>query len=127
MFLLFDLSEKDLISLAWFSEESAERKEYEGQNRDLLFSVDSFLEEQGVEKGDVKGIAVVIGSGGFTSTRIATVVANTFAYVQNIPVLAVEKEEDDLKEVATRLKSQPVGQYVSAVYSAEPNITTPKG
>jgi tRNA A37 threonylcarbamoyladenosine modification protein TsaB len=34
---------------------------------------------------------VVVGAGNFTNTRIACVVANTFAYDLQIPLLAIQK------------------------------------
>ena len=66
---------------------------------------------------------VVVGSGGFTSTRIACVVANTFAYVLQIPLLAIKREDaDKAQSLIPKLLKQKPGHYLSATYSGEPNI-----
>ena len=66
---------------------------------------------------------VVVGAGSFTSTRIACVVANTFAYVKQIPLLAISVEQvDEVQELVPELLKQKKGNYISATYSGEPNI-----
>ena len=123
MYLLFNLSQKDLIHFAFFDAESIEYKTYPGQNRELLLCFDEFLLEKKLSKKDVQGIMVVVGSGGFTSTRIAVVVANAFAYVLGIPVLAITVDQiASVQQLIPTLRFQPKGQYISASYSAEANI-----
>lgn len=123
MYLLFDLSEKDAIHLALFDEEKRSDATVSGRNRDLLAVLDDFLQKENVNKKDIQGIATVVGAGGFTSTRIAAVVANAFAYAQKIPVIAVQKEQTaDIPSLIAQLSTRPAGEYVSATYSAEPNI-----
>jgi tRNA A37 threonylcarbamoyladenosine modification protein TsaB len=123
MYLLLDLSEKDAIHLALFDEKNITKKEVSGRNRELLLFVDEFLREEHVKKEDVAGIMVVVGTGGFTSTRLATTLANTFAYAQQIPVLAITKEQiDETQQLIPELLKQPKGQYISATYSGEANI-----
>ncbi len=123
MYLLLDLSVKDTIHLALFNTDSIEHKKYSGMNRELLSSVDNFLSLQNVEKQNIEGIMVVVGAGSFTSTRIACVVANTFAYVLQIPLLAVGEDKiDGVQDLIPELLKQPKGQYISATYSGEPNI-----
>lgn len=123
MILLIDLSKNDAIHLALFDKDSIEHKNYSGRNRELLASINSFFDEQKLKKEDLKGIMIVIGSGSFTNTRISAVVANTFGYVLNIPLLAITKEQiKNVQELISDLLKQPKGQYISASYSAEPNI-----
>lgn len=123
MFLLFDVSEKDVIHLALFGEKERVDSTVAGRNRDLLGAVDNFLRERQLNSGDVYGIAVVVGAGGFSSSRIAAVVANGFAYVKNIPVVAVSKDRaGDTPFLVSLLSSSSAGRYVSAAYSGEPNI-----
>ena len=125
MYLLLDLSTRDLIHLALFDEHHRTDKEVSGLNRDLLAAVDDFLTEQKLQKDDIKGIMSVVGTGSFTSTRIGTVVANAFGFVQKIPLLAIRKEQTgDIQSLISTLLAQPAGQYISATYSGEPNITT---
>jgi len=118
MFLLFDLSVKDSIHLALFETETIEHKIYSDRNRELLSCVNDLLKEK-----RPSGIMVVVGSGSFTSTRIACVVANTFGYVLQIPLLAITKAEaSDPQKLIKKLLKQPRGQYISATYSGEANI-----
>ena len=123
MYLLLDLSQRDTIHLALFDEQLIEHKKYSGMNRELLSSVDDFLSLQNIKKEDLEGIMVVVGAGSFTSTRIACVVANTFAYVLQIPLLAIgENKINDVQDLIPELLKQTKGQYISATYSGEPNI-----
>lgn len=127
MYLLFDLSVKDIIHLALFDKTRRMDKEIPGRNRDLLSAMDDFLIEQKLSKNDIKGIMTVVGAGSFTSTRIAAVIANAFGYAQKIPLLAIQRDQlGDVQSLIPKLLAQPLGQYVSATYSGEPNITKKK-
>ncbi len=123
MFLLINTSVKDAISLTLFKGNFVEQKNYPVANRDLLLSIESFLEASNLGVQDVEGIAVLVGVGAFTSTRIATTVANTWAYSKNISVIAVSLEEtDDLAVLEQKLSQTSPGILISATYSGEPNI-----
>ncbi len=123
MYLLFDLSEKSKLRVCTFDAAKAEWHEKEGLNRDLLSFVDEVLQKVGEKAVAVEGIATVVGEGSFTSTRIGTTVANGFAFVHKIPVLAVTFEESKKPQALVPLFSgQTRGNYVSATYSGEPNI-----
>ncbi len=123
MFLLINTSVKDAISLTLFKGNFVEQKNYPVANRDLLLSIESFLEANTLGVQDVEGIAVLVGVGAFTSTRIATTVANTWAYSKNISVIAVSLEEtDDLTALEQKLSKIEPGILISATYSGEPNI-----
>lgn len=123
MFLSIDSSQKDTVALALFDADNIIKKEYSGKNRELLSFVDSFLRECNMNTKDVQGIAVVVGEGSFTSTRIAVTVTNTCGYALGIPLLAISKKEaDDPQALISNVTAQPAGQYISATYSGEPNI-----
>lgn len=138
MFLLIDTSEKDNIVLALFNKDNIEYKNYSVPNRELLVCIDELFISQSclttgkksikskihkVNLNDLEGIMVVVGAGNFTNTRIACVVANTFAYILQIPLLAIQKEQVvDVQNLIPKLLTQIPGQYISATYSAEPNI-----
>ena len=127
MYLLINLSTKDNIHLALFDQSTIVEKNYQGRNKELLSSIDSLLKKQKLSNQDIEGIMVVVGAGGFTSTRIAMVVANTFAYALKIPVLAIQENQiKKIQELIPELIKQPIGQYISASYSGQPNITKPK-
>ncbi len=124
MFLLIDTSEKEIMHLALFDQNSIEHKKIPTQNRELLFCINEFLQEKKLDKKDVHGVMVVVGAGGFTSTRIATTIANSFGYVLQIPLLAIKIEQvSKVQELIPVLLAEPKGHYISASYSGEPNIT----
>jgi tRNA A37 threonylcarbamoyladenosine modification protein TsaB len=128
MYLLIDPSENNKIHLALFDEKVIEHKYYSRRNREILVCIDKLFSGKGIrnkEKGvkNIEGIMVVVGAGGFTSTRVACVVANTFAYVQQIPLLSIKVEElEKIQKLIPKLLKQKAGHYLSATYSAEPNI-----
>ena len=128
MYLLIDLHEKDTIHLSLFNENKILLDEnYQGQNRELITSIDDLLKKRKNKQKDIQGIITVVGSGGFTSTRIAMVVTNTLAYTLQIPILAInEKQIQKIQDLIPVLLLQPSGQYITASYSGPPNITTPK-
>ena len=123
MFLLIDPSDKDSIHLVLFNEKKKIESRQPGKNRELLEAIDVLLTREKIKKEEIRGIMAVVGAGGFTSTRIATIIASVFGYVRRIPLLAIRQEEADHPEqLLARLLKQPVGQYLSATYSGEPNI-----
>lgn len=118
MFLLIDTSEKDKINLALFDDKMIEHRTYSGRNRELLTCIHDLLKDK-----KPNGIMVVVGAGSFTSTRVACVVANTFGYVLQIPLLAISKEQTkDPQKLIPELLKQQRGVYISATYSGEANI-----
>ena len=125
MYLLFDLSTKDQIHLALFDENSVEHKNYPGRNRELLGCIHNLSKIKNLKFKirNLAGIMVVTGIGGFTSTRVACVVANTFAYVLKIPLLAITMAQaSDPQKLIPKLLKQKSGNYISATYSGEANI-----
>ncbi|KKQ27699.1 MAG: Peptidase M22 glycoprotease [Candidatus Magasanikbacteria bacterium GW2011_GWC2_37_14] len=141
MYLLIDMSEQDKIHLAVFDKIQIEHKYYTGRNRKLLVCIDKLLKSSPLGKGGaarlparqgglLSGIMVAVGTGSFTSTRVACVVANTFAYTLQIPLLAIKKEEIvKVQKLIKKFEACPAkpggrrrGQYLSATYSGEPNL-----
>jgi tRNA A37 threonylcarbamoyladenosine modification protein TsaB len=127
MFLLINLSKRDEINLALFNKEKIVENKTSGKNKDLLLSMDKFFTQENFDKNNLKGIMVVVGIGSFTSTRISSVVANSFGYILKIPLLAItENKINQVQELIPELLNQKSGVYISAKYSGEPNITEPK-
>ena len=123
MYLLFDISVFNEISVTVFSDEQQQTIHVEAKNRDLLFVVSDLLKKEGVDPKEIIGIAVVIGAGSFTSTRIAVTVGNAWAYAKQIPIIGVSLEEaKDFDLLIQKLKKAKAGIYLSATYSGEPNI-----
>jgi len=124
MFLLIDNSKDDRLSLVIKAGDinlagDAPTDDLVG----LLENIDKFFKKNRLKINELEGIAVVVGQGRFTLTRIAVTVANTLAYALHIPVAGVMSASEDWVQ---KLSVQPVGQYISAKYSAEPNIGKPK-
>lgn len=127
MFLLLELSTKDRIRLALFDRDRIAERSFDAQNRVLLQCVETFLQDEHREPQDIQGIMVVIGEGGFSSTRAAVTLANTFAYALRIRVLAITKEQaSDPRQAIDLIEQSVPGHYIAATYSAEPNITEKK-
>jgi tRNA A37 threonylcarbamoyladenosine modification protein TsaB len=123
MFLLIDASKYGFARFALFSKAVLHEKIFCAENKDVLAMLDCFLRQNKFKKDNVKGIMAVVGAGSFTSTRVAVTIANTFAYVLNIPVLAVNAEDSaDPRLKIAELLSRPKGIYITAGYSSGPNI-----
>lgn len=91
--------------------------------KNLLVALDEFCVSVDKQIKDLEGIAVVVGVGRFTSTRVATTTANALALSLHIPVLAIDKFSENLHE---QLSNTPLGVYISARYSAPANIGVKK-
>jgi tRNA A37 threonylcarbamoyladenosine modification protein TsaB len=119
MYILIDNSQDKKIVFHFYLNTIWSQREFTDTNRDLLVHLVEFLSQEKKQLSDLRGLAVVVGRGKFTATRVATTMANTLSYVFKIPVLAVngwyEKLVDDIMAV-------PVGAYISARYSAPANI-----
>ena len=102
----------------------AEQKTYSGQNKDVILHLVDFLQETKIEKEAIAGIGLVEGVGGFTSTRIATLIANTFAYVRRIPVLGISEVQfaHPTNKIVLQFVNQSAGVLLHPTYSGEPNI-----
>lgn len=123
MYLLIDLSQNDIIHLQLFSKDNLIDFNEEGRNRELLELIHNFLGDNNLETKDLNGVMTVVGEGSFTNTRIPAVIANVFGYVLKIPIMLITKEQIvKVQELIPKLDKIPVGRYVSAKYSAEPNI-----
>ena len=125
MFVFIDNSNREEVSFSYCLDDGWKEKSFEVKDyKPLLYYFDKLLKNTKQKKEDLKGIAVLIGVGGFTSTRVATITANTLGFSLGIPVLAVNKV--DVKNLEQRIKKVKIGQYISATYSGEPNIGVKK-
>ncbi len=95
------------------------RKSAEGGGS-ILVALEEVLATEKATLADLSGIAVRVGVGRFTATRIAVVFANTLSYSLQIPVSAVH--DSDPKSAFKNLMSAPAGKYITAEYSAEPRL-----
>lgn len=126
MYLFIDISELHTIHLALFTEESRIDETYEQEPKDALAAIATCLQKNHMEPSRIKGIAVVTGKGTFTSTRIATIIANTFSFTQQIPIVSIDaNQKNDTPKLCQDLAAKQAGTYIAAAYSGAPRIGTP--
>lgn len=122
MFLILDISEANKIIFHYLLDKKFVQRGFAVDRRDsILIYLDKLLKELDVKLKNIEYLGVVVGSGGFTSTRLAVTVANALAYALKIPVVGVAKNWD-ADEVIKKAKNTPVGQYLIPTYSGEANI-----
>jgi len=101
------------------------------QSEKLLSLIDKLLKQNKVMPGDLTGIIVISGPGGFTSIRSGVVVANTLGFTLGIPVAGAPRlDSSSMRELIKigldRLEKVKGGSIVLPFYGREPNITKPK-
>lgn len=124
MILILELFGSDTQKFTLFQDKKIISEEFKDKkNREMLSLIDSFLQKNHLTPKNLEAIVLVLAKASFTSARIATVIANTFAYVLNIKVLIVKNfSMNDLSKISEQIKHTKNGKYVSAFYSAKPNI-----
>jgi tRNA A37 threonylcarbamoyladenosine modification protein TsaB len=121
MYLVIDNTAVDEIVLYTSAEDEWQAFRYTGTEEDaLLRAIDEALRDRSVTLEVVEGLAIRVGKGRFTATRVAVTVANTLAYVRHIPVVAVV--DVDFTTIVQTIAETPIGQYATAIYSAEASI-----
>lgn len=121
MYALLDNSDSEVVRLGLATPAGGwEEAEFTRSTHDLLGALHELLLKKGSAVKDLTGIAVVVGVGRFTATRVATVVGNTLAYALGIPVVAVPTSDPAL--ALERLQTAKTGKFVVPVYSAEAHI-----
>lgn len=96
-------------------------KEHIDYSFTLLEAIDNFFKKEQIQKESVKGIAVVVGIGTFSSVRIATTLANAWHFANSTPVKAISLEDvSELQSIATQMNQD--SSYILPTYNAEPNI-----
>lgn len=83
-----------------------------------------FFSEQKMSSSDIKRIIVVNGPGSFTASRVSVTIANTFAFVHQIPLVALENPDRlSCAELILRVQEFPEHAFVVPVYDRPPHIT----
>jgi len=120
--LYIDNSQEEVASLGMVKDEGGFfLREYNNKTRrPLLYFVDKFLSGKKMSWTQIKGLAVRVGVGRFTATRIAVTVANTLSLTCNIPVIAVS--DFNPKEIVKKISRSSSTTYVSAKYSGTARI-----
>ncbi len=125
MRLFIDPSSPDVIRLVFFSDNAMHERIVRARNRELLRVIADALEEDQYTLAHITGVVVLVGQGGFSSTRIASVIGNTFSYALHVPVVAVDRAHEPTVETIDALFSTPSSHhYIVPMYSSEPTIGT---
>jgi len=100
----------------------------QGKNADLLKHVHALLKKKNVLPAQLTGIVVLSGPGQFSFLRSGIIIANTFAWALNIPVVGVYGDVLSEEEFLTRgflslRGTTRRGNSVVPLYGKEPNIT----
>lgn len=123
MYLAIDMSQMRTIHLVLFDAKTHVEMQIEGKNADVLATIADFLKAQNRAPETLRGIAVVMGEGTFTSTRLAATVANTFQYVHQIPLLEIRSTDiSDTSKLVKEFETNGVHHFLSATYSGAPRI-----
>lgn len=98
---------------------------YEGEK--MLFLIDKFLKINKIRPKNLKGIIINTGPGPFTSLRISIMMANTWSYVQKIPIFGLKaKDFSNINKVLDKIKTIKAVEYIEPNYGVAPNITKAK-
>ncbi len=125
MYLFIDPSRHESVRLVVLRADVEQEYIYQVKNRELLHMIVDTLDREGESIGDIEGIVVLVGVGGFSSTRIASVVVNTLAFALRVPVASTTQEHIPTSTtVATFFGPESSTQYILPTYSGEPNIGT---
>lgn len=124
MTLGIDLSERGWVRIL-LVENGVEHRKEDG-NRQLLQHIADFLNEQKVNKSDISGIAVVMNTGSFSSTRVSATIANVWGYAAGIPVVSVTAEQLSDVESVKKTLADSSSKYLAPSYASEPHIGVAK-
>lgn len=123
MYLFIDPSVHNELRLTLLFSDHEERISVAGKNRELLHVISETFQTRGIDFHEIMGILILLGQGGFSSTRIASVIGNAFAYALHIPIVGVESSEViTFEKIAALIAATRPGMYLSPTYSGEPTI-----
>lgn len=122
MYLFIDSSGDDLLRLAT-SADGVRWQEFTlpcTNSGAVLPLIEKTLTDAGKTVADLLGVAVLVGKGRFTATRVTVTIANTLGYALSIPVISLA--EATLVDLSSQFANAVAGQYVHASYSAPARI-----
>lgn len=101
------------------------------KSENILYGIDNLLHKTNKNIHDLKGIIVVNGPGSFVGIRIALSIANTMAWMNNIPVVGIQlfkgaTNNDLITKGLKNLLRARKGELVKPFYGKEPHITKQK-
>ncbi|GEM_PF-314800 len=104
----------------------------QGKTADLLKHTHALLKKKNILPKQLQGIVVLSGPGQFSFLRSSIIIANTFAWVLNIPIVDIYGEDFSSEEefialgCKKLLKAKKIGMPIVPRYGKEPNITVAK-
>ena len=90
----------------------------------LLLEIKKFCRKNKINFKQLTRISVVVGPGGFSRIRTGIATANALAYVLNLGLVPLTK--DQIPVDLSVLQSFPAKKMVKPAYGREPNITMRK-
>ena len=92
----------------------------------LLKLADQLLKSRQKKAKDIKAIIVNLGPGSYTGLRTAMLLANTWAYVNKIPLYGFLDKDFKKQKILSAIKKIKGKVFLEPHYGAPPKITKPK-
>ncbi len=125
MILFIDTTDYDEVTLAVVDKQVVYHKfGARDLSEKLLPEIKKFLNKQKLNFTDLKKIAIVVGTGGFSRIRSAVSIGNAIAFSLKLQVISVQKIK--VPSDLTKLSKFPSQKMIKPVYDRQPNITLPK-
>lgn len=134
LFLIIDITDFDkLFMIIWRGGETRRKfwKKIPGQHLNILLCLDELIKQVKIRLKDLSGLILLEGGGSFSSTRQAAAILNTICFVENIPVLGLDKRKygndwQNIMREAEKYFHQPKkNHFIKPIYNGAPNITCP--
>lgn len=97
------------------------------KQEDLARELNSFLKKEKIQLAKIRAMLVISGPGSFSASRAGVVLANSFNFVDSIPILSVKDAGGGTEELVKnnlhglkRIKKTAVAEVY---YQKEPKIT----
>ena len=115
--LLIDTTKRDETNMALIKGGTVKSLRQEKRAQELIDLIDDLLKSAHLEQKDIRSIAVLTGPGSFTGTRIGAVVANTWGWLYNLPILEIPGDDFDsaIEDILKGIDFK-VDRVVKAVY-----------
>lgn len=111
--LVFDTTDRERTTVALVVNGKAKKLSAPVRAQDLQKLTAELLESIKTEIKDIDAVAVLTGPGSFTGTRMGVAAANTFGWLMNKPIIALdslpgmESGSDSFDRVLKQLKESP--------------------
>lgn len=135
MYLIINSSQPDFAFVALADKKSGvvflkKVASKNGKRPVLLKEIDAMFLKKNLTSKKIKGIVVATGPGHFSFLRTGIVIANTFGWVLNIPIVGIEGDSLSAEQLWERGGQRIITMkgYVPVMpeYGREPNITIGK-